>query len=149
MKSIHNGSAARARADFADELANHGGDNGECNPFRTGEVLIGRDQDKAAQAHNRAMHIFPVIGFYDRIVLGVALEAAAGLCSLALPAGLALLACAMGLGERDRSSEKRASRIASAVYDHLPSLTPLHSQSRRFGTNGFAKDQRSVPSDWR
>jgi hypothetical protein len=34
------GSAARARADFADELANHGGDNDECNPFRTGEVWL-------------------------------------------------------------------------------------------------------------
>lgn len=111
--------------------------------------MVGRDQDKVAQARNRAMHTFPVIGFMIGCVLVGALEAAAGLCSLALPAGLALLAFAMGLGERDRSSEKRASRIASAVYDHLPSLTPLYSQSRRFGTNGSAKDQRSVPSDWR
>jgi uncharacterized membrane protein YoaK (UPF0700 family) len=45
-----------------------------------------------------------IVGFAIGCVLGAAFEAAAGLWSLALPAGLALLAFAMALADRDRAS---------------------------------------------
>ena len=55
-----------------------------------GEMLAGGDAAKIAEAHNRAMHTLPVIaGFTIGCGLGAASEAAAGLWSLALPAGLA------------------------------------------------------------
>jgi uncharacterized membrane protein YoaK (UPF0700 family) len=60
-----------------------------------GEALAGADPDAAATARRRAMHTLPVIaGFTIGCGLGAACEAAAGLWSLALPAGLALLALA-------------------------------------------------------
>jgi uncharacterized membrane protein YoaK (UPF0700 family) len=66
-----------------------------------GEALVGRDHAQAAQARGRAMHILPVIvGFAIGCVFGAALEATAGLWSLALPTALALLAFAMGLADR-------------------------------------------------
>jgi uncharacterized membrane protein YoaK (UPF0700 family) len=66
-----------------------------------GEVLVGRDHAKVAKARARAMHTLPVIlGFTIGCVLGAALEAAAGLWSLALPTALALLAFAMGFEDR-------------------------------------------------
>lgn len=69
-----------------------------------GEVLVGRDDAKVARARTRAMHILPVIvGFTIGCVCGAALEAAAGLWSLALPTALALLASAIGLAHRDSS----------------------------------------------
>jgi uncharacterized membrane protein YoaK (UPF0700 family) len=70
-----------------------------------GKVLVGRDHAQIAQARTRAMHTLPVIvGFTIGCVFGAAFEAAAGLRSLALPAGLALLAFAIGLGDRHRRS---------------------------------------------
>jgi uncharacterized membrane protein YoaK (UPF0700 family) len=70
-----------------------------------GEALVGRDHTQTARARARAMHTFPVIvGFTIGCVFGAALEAAAGLWSLALPTALAALAFAMGLGERRRGS---------------------------------------------
>jgi uncharacterized membrane protein YoaK (UPF0700 family) len=70
-----------------------------------GEVLVGRDHAKAARARTRAMHTLPVIvGFAIGCVFGAAFEAVAGLWSLALPTGLALLAFAMALADRDRAS---------------------------------------------
>ncbi len=69
------------------------------------EALVGRDHDQTAQARARAMHTLPVIvGFTIGCVCGAAFEAAAGLWSLALPTGLALLAFAMGSGDRRRRS---------------------------------------------
>jgi uncharacterized membrane protein YoaK (UPF0700 family) len=68
-----------------------------------GEVLVGLDHKKAAQARTRAMQTFPVIlGFATGCVLGAAGEAAAGLWSLALPTGLALVA--FGICSTGRSS---------------------------------------------
>jgi uncharacterized membrane protein YoaK (UPF0700 family) len=70
-----------------------------------GEVLVGRDHAKIARARTRAMHTLSVIvGFTIGCVCGAAFEAAAGLWSLALPTGLALLAFTMGLGDRSRRS---------------------------------------------
>jgi uncharacterized membrane protein YoaK (UPF0700 family) len=43
-----------------------------------------------------------IVGFTIGCVFGAALEAAAGLWSLTLPTGLALLAFAMGLGDQRR-----------------------------------------------
>jgi uncharacterized membrane protein YoaK (UPF0700 family) len=68
-----------------------------------GEVVVGRDHATAAQARTRAMRSFPVIlSFAIGCVLGAAFEAAAGLWSLALPTGLALVA--FGMGSADRRS---------------------------------------------
>ena len=63
--------------------------------------LIGGDPAEVAKARSRAMHTLPVIvGFATGCGLGAACEAAAGLWSLALPTGLALLAFAMGLAKK-------------------------------------------------
>jgi uncharacterized membrane protein YoaK (UPF0700 family) len=60
-----------------------------------GEALAGADPVAAAKARSRAIHTLPVIaGFAVGCGLGAACEAAAGLWSLALPTGLALLALA-------------------------------------------------------
>jgi uncharacterized membrane protein YoaK (UPF0700 family) len=65
-----------------------------------GEVLVGGDAAKVAKARSRAMHTLPVIaGFAIGCGLGAACQAAAGLWSLALPTGLALLAFVIGYGE--------------------------------------------------
>src|SRR5207245_10892599 len=61
-----------------------------------GELLLGRDPDEVAKARSRAKHTWPaIVGFTVGCGLGAACEAAVGLWSLALPAGLALLALAM------------------------------------------------------
>jgi uncharacterized membrane protein YoaK (UPF0700 family) len=63
-----------------------------------GEMLVGGDMTEVAEARSRALRTFPVIfGFIIGCGLGAAFEATAGLWSLVLPAGLALLAFAMGL----------------------------------------------------
>jgi uncharacterized membrane protein YoaK (UPF0700 family) len=66
-----------------------------------GEVLLARDPDDAAKARSRAKHTWPaVVGFAFGCGLGAAGEAALALWSLALPAGLALLALALGLSAK-------------------------------------------------
>jgi uncharacterized membrane protein YoaK (UPF0700 family) len=61
-----------------------------------GEVLAGGDEAVVASARQRAIHIFPVIvGFTLGCALGAAGQAGYGSWSLALPAGLALLALAI------------------------------------------------------
>ncbi len=63
-----------------------------------GEVLLRRDPAGTAQAHRRAARTWPaIVGFTAGAALGAACYAAAGLWSLALPAGLALLALAISL----------------------------------------------------
>ena len=63
-----------------------------------GGVLVGGDPAEVAKARSRAVHTLPVIvGFATGCGLGAASEAAAGLWSLTLPTGFALLALAMGL----------------------------------------------------
>jgi uncharacterized membrane protein YoaK (UPF0700 family) len=62
-----------------------------------GEVLLGRNTADTAKANDQAARTLPVIvGFAVGCGLGAPSEAAFGLWSLALPAGLALLAFAMG-----------------------------------------------------
>jgi len=63
-----------------------------------GEVLLGRDPDKVAEARSRAKNTWPpIVGFTVGCGTGAACVSAVGLWSLALPAGLALVALAMGL----------------------------------------------------
>ena len=70
-----------------------------------GEALVGCDDAKVARARAHAMHTLPVIvGFTIGCVFGATFEAAAGLWSLTLPTGLAVLAFALGFGERRRAS---------------------------------------------
>ena len=62
-----------------------------------GEVLLGGNPVDVAKARDRAARTLPVIvGFAVGCGIGAACEAAFGLWSLALPAGFALLAFAMG-----------------------------------------------------
>jgi uncharacterized membrane protein YoaK (UPF0700 family) len=61
-------------------------------------MLLGRDPDEVAKARSRAKHTWPaIVGFTVGCGLGAVCEAAVGLWSLALPAGFALLALAMGV----------------------------------------------------
>jgi uncharacterized membrane protein YoaK (UPF0700 family) len=61
-----------------------------------GEVLLGRDPEEVTTARRRARHTWPaIVGFTVGAGLGAAGFAAAGLWSLALPAGLGLLALAI------------------------------------------------------
>ena len=72
-----------------------------------GEVLLGRDPDEVAKARSRAKHTWPpIVGFTVGCGLGAACEAAVGLWSLALPAGLALLAVAMGFAVKLDGGER-------------------------------------------
>jgi len=64
-----------------------------------GEVLLRRDRADTAQARRRAARTWPaILGFTAGAALGAACYAVGGLWSLALPAGLALLALAISLG---------------------------------------------------
>jgi uncharacterized membrane protein YoaK (UPF0700 family) len=66
-----------------------------------GEALLGHDPAEVAEARHRAKHTWPVIiGFVAGAGLGAACFAAAGLKSLGLPAGLALLALLMSLAAK-------------------------------------------------
>jgi uncharacterized membrane protein YoaK (UPF0700 family) len=61
-----------------------------------GEVLLGRDPDDRAKARIRAKHTWQaIVGFAAGCGLGAACYTSVGLWSLALPAGLALLALAI------------------------------------------------------
>ena len=63
-----------------------------------GAMLLGRDPDEVVQARSRAQHTWPaIVGFTVGCGLGAACEAAVGLWSSALFAGLALLALVMGV----------------------------------------------------
>src|SRR4030088_1698960 len=61
-----------------------------------GDVMLGRKPADVAKARDRAMRTWPaIVGFAIGCGVGATCEAAIGLRSLALPAGLALLAVAM------------------------------------------------------
>ena len=63
-----------------------------------GEVLLAKNSTHAAEARHRAQHAWPaIVGFIAGAGLGAACFGAAGIWSLALPTGLALLAVATGL----------------------------------------------------
>ncbi|MHB1667001.1 MAG: YoaK family protein [Thiomonas sp.] len=71
-----------------------------------GEVLLGRKPDDRAAARARAMRTWSaILGFALGCGLGAACKAAFGLLALALPTGLALLACAQG-GTTSRPPER-------------------------------------------
>ncbi|HEV7878210.1 YoaK family protein [Bradyrhizobium sp.] len=62
-----------------------------------GEMMFGRGPTDVAKARDRAMRTWPaIVGFAVGCGLGATCETAMGLRSLALPAGLALLAVTMG-----------------------------------------------------
>jgi uncharacterized membrane protein YoaK (UPF0700 family) len=62
-----------------------------------GGVMLGRDPDDVAEARRRAKHTSPaILGFVVGCRLGASCEAAFGLRASPLPAGLGLLALAMG-----------------------------------------------------
>jgi uncharacterized membrane protein YoaK (UPF0700 family) len=64
-----------------------------------GQVLLGHDRAEVTQARRRAARTWPaIVGFAAGAAGGAACYAAVGLVSLAVPAGLALLALALSLG---------------------------------------------------
>jgi uncharacterized membrane protein YoaK (UPF0700 family) len=76
-----------------------------------GEILSRRSRDEAAEAAARASHTAPAIaGFAAGCALAAGSEIVAGVWSLALPVGLALVALALsarGWNARDRSPRRR------------------------------------------
>jgi uncharacterized membrane protein YoaK (UPF0700 family) len=69
-----------------------------------GEVLLGNDPDKVAEARRRARHTFPaIIGFFFGAGLGAACFVVAGLWSVMLPTIFALLALAISLARRNNN----------------------------------------------
>jgi uncharacterized membrane protein YoaK (UPF0700 family) len=63
-----------------------------------GEMLLGRDANRIAEARNRAKVTWPAItGFLLGCALGALSEAALGLRSLVLPTSLAVIAVALGV----------------------------------------------------
>ena len=63
-----------------------------------GEMLLGRDANRIAEARNRANVTWPAItGFLLGCALGALSEAALGLWSLVLPTSLAVIAVALGV----------------------------------------------------
>ncbi len=61
-----------------------------------GDAMLGRRPADVDKARDRAMRTWPaIVGFAIGCGLGATCEAAIGLMSLGLPAGLALLAVAM------------------------------------------------------
>jgi uncharacterized membrane protein YoaK (UPF0700 family) len=74
-----------------------------------GQVLLRRDPAATAQARRRAVRTWPaILGFTAGAALGAVCFAAGGLWSLALPAGLALLALALSLGQGPDSGRRPA-----------------------------------------
>jgi uncharacterized membrane protein YoaK (UPF0700 family) len=73
-----------------------------------GEILFGRDPRVAIKARQRAKHTWlAVVGFVLGCALGAACESAFGLRSPVLPAGIALVALAIG-GAGAHPNERRA-----------------------------------------
>jgi len=82
-----------------------------------GEVLLGRDPAQAIAARGRLLHTWSaIVGFAAGAAAGAALFAAAGLSSLALPVGLALLALGAAYWGTNRSvaSRRAAAGISGA-----------------------------------
>jgi uncharacterized membrane protein YoaK (UPF0700 family) len=78
-----------------------------------GEVLLRGDPASVAKARNSAARTLPVIaGFAVGCGLGGACEAALGLWSVALPAGLALLAFAFGFAAEPASRRHEIGKLA-------------------------------------
>jgi uncharacterized membrane protein YoaK (UPF0700 family) len=73
-----------------------------------GEVMFGRKRSDVTEARDRAMQTWPAIaGFAVGCGLGATCETAIGLRSLALPAGLAVLAVAMGISVNLKGDERQ------------------------------------------
>jgi uncharacterized membrane protein YoaK (UPF0700 family) len=71
-----------------------------------GEVMFGRKRSNVIEARDRAMQTWPAIaGFAVGCGLGATCETAIGLRSLALPAGLAVVAVAMGISVNIKGGE--------------------------------------------
>jgi uncharacterized membrane protein YoaK (UPF0700 family) len=68
-----------------------------------GDMMFGRTPADVGKARDRAMRTWPaIVGFAVGCGVGATCEAAIGLRSLALPAGLALLAVAMSINLEER-----------------------------------------------
>lgn len=73
-----------------------------------GEVMFGRKLSDVTDARDRAMQTWPTIaGFAVGCGLGATCETAIGLRSLALPAGLAVVAVAMGISVNLKGDERQ------------------------------------------
>lgn len=97
-----------------------------------GEVLLGRGAGDRAKAGERARHTgLAIAGFLLGCTLGAACQATLGLRSVAVPAGLALLALVLGIrGAQARASDLRSAASTSMSNDQPVVLTD-GPQSRR------------------
>jgi uncharacterized membrane protein YoaK (UPF0700 family) len=77
-------------------------------------MLLARDPNEVIKARRRAKHTWPaVVGFVAGCGVGAWCEMVIGLRSLALPAGLALLALALGLGRWRSTTGRPLLKISS------------------------------------
>jgi uncharacterized membrane protein YoaK (UPF0700 family) len=80
--------------------------------MNVGEILVGRDPAKVAEARKGAARTIPaILGFALGCGLGAAYETAMGLRSLALPVDLALLAFAMGFAAEPYRGKMNTARM--------------------------------------
>jgi uncharacterized membrane protein YoaK (UPF0700 family) len=93
-----------------------------------GEALLGRDPGAVAAARRRASHTWPaIVGFASGAAVGAGLYAGAGLASLALPMGFALVALAIASLQGMQASRKngvRHSAHALTTSPDTPSAPP-------------------------
>ena len=79
-----------------------------------GDILCHRNGQQSAEARKRARHTWPAIGgFAAGCALGAAAKAAIGLWSFGLPAGLGLLALAIGMAIEPADRSRGCSETAA------------------------------------
>jgi uncharacterized membrane protein YoaK (UPF0700 family) len=101
-----------------------------------GDVLLGRSPNDGAKAGERARRTgLAIAGFVVGCGLGAGCQAVAGLWSLALPAGLALVALAMAFAVRVESAQARP-----FIPRLLAEANPQRAGSHRASASGTASD---------
>jgi uncharacterized membrane protein YoaK (UPF0700 family) len=101
-----------------------------------GEVLLGRSRDDSAKAGERARRTgLAIAGFVVGCGLGAACQAIAGLWSLTLPAGLALVALAIAF-----AVELDGAQAQPFVPRLLPETSPQRAGSHRASATGTASN---------
>src|SRR5467141_3554694 len=101
-----------------------------------GDVLLGRSPNDGAKAGERARRTgLAIAGFVVGCGLGAGCQAVAGLWSLALPAGLALVALAMAFAVRVESAQARP-----FIPRLLAEANPQRAGSHRASASGTASN---------
>jgi uncharacterized membrane protein YoaK (UPF0700 family) len=101
-----------------------------------GEALLGRSPNDGAKAGERARRTGPAIaGFVVGCGLGAGCQAVAGLWSLTLPAGLALVALAMAFAVKPEGAQARP-----FMPRLVPETNPQRAGSHRASVSGTASN---------